>query len=124
RQRRGKSVGAPRSNTVTAGYGSSDYLAVTTLHCENSEVLFPASVAVAVMYSLGLTTALKLTANVAFPELSVLTTCLPRNLSPSPYPEGLSHAVLAKYSIVKLGVKLVLAVLLRLPPILIAPELL
>src|SRR5207245_204777 len=72
----------------------------TTLQFENSEVSLLGSVAVAAMNSPGGTAKAKRAVKCAFPLLSVVTVIEPRNVCPSPKPDG-SHAVFAKNSSVK-----------------------
>ena len=56
---------------------------------ENSEVLFPGSVAVAVMICPGATVTAKVGLKLALPAASVVTLIAPMKVWPSPNPEGL-----------------------------------
>src|SRR5437879_3617956 len=60
----------------------------TAAHRENSEVLLPGSVAVAVMHCPRGTVTIKLRLKPASPDEFVVTCTEPRNVCPSPYPEG------------------------------------
>lgn len=79
-------------------------------HCENSDVLLPGFVAVAVANCSGLATANAIGPNVTFPLASVATCAVPTGTSPSPNPDG-SQTPLTKNS----RVKVVLGVLARVP---------
>src|SRR5258708_740805 len=61
---------------------------VTGAHAENSDVLPFGSVAVEVAEAPRATCNGKLAVNAPFPLLSVVTVVWPRNLCPSPYPDG------------------------------------
>src|SRR6185503_15868721 len=60
----------------------------TTLHAENSEVLLPGSVAVAVTTVPAVSETGRLTLIGAFPPPSVITFVKPMNVCPSPLPEA------------------------------------
>ena len=91
--------------------------AVTDWHEENSEVLLLGSVAVAVMSWPTVTAAEKAAVKLTLPPSSVVTSLKPRNVSPSPFPDG-SHAALAKSS----TRKAVLGELSSVPPTVMVPE--
>ena len=79
-------------------------------HCENSEVLFPGFVAVAVANWRGFATGNASGPNVTFPLASVVTWAVPTGTSPSPKPVG-SQRLLTKNS----SVNRVLGVLFSTP---------
>src|SRR6266566_7207484 len=74
------------------------YCAWSEVHAENSEVFPAGSVAVAVRRACGETVTGRFTLNVALHEPSVVTSVEPRNVCPSPEPEG-SQEALEKNSI-------------------------
>ena len=61
---------------------------VIVLVCENSEVLLAAFVAVAVTTWPGVTAVARFTLKLALPEPFVFTVVVPRNVCPSPNPDG------------------------------------